>query len=352
MAIRRKGNAWQVDVTFRGVRAPRLSAKSEAEARTLEAQLLQHLQSGQPVDSVRKLFAVPSPVVGTLRELVLATRSQRWAGSKSESTAVMNAEAWCLALGHDFPVEDVTSDVAAEICDEWAAQGNAPATINRKLAALSVMLKVAEERGAIVKVPRLPRRREYEGRLRYFSDAEVEDLISRASHDASLRNLYIVAVETGMRLGELQGLIVRDVDFERTSVALGKTKSNRRRALPATTRALRALEAQCRGKIDHEAVFPARLTSRFLSRMFAAWKEERGLPASDEACFHTFRHTTCSRLVQRGVPIYVVQQFMGHKVLETTMRYAHLAPDSLLLAKKALEKPSGKGRQTLGAAGS
>jgi hypothetical protein len=67
-------------------------------------------------------------------------------------------------LGHDYPVADLTADVAADICNEWAAGGNAPATVNRKLAALSVMLTVAEERGAISKVSPLPLRRESKGR--------------------------------------------------------------------------------------------------------------------------------------------------------------------------------------------
>jgi DNA-directed RNA polymerase len=75
-----------------------------------------------------------------------------------------------------------------------------------------------------------------------------------------------------------------------------------------------------------------------ISRVVRNWKFQRGLPDGDEACFHTFRHTACSRLVQLGVPITVVQKFMGHAHIETTMRYAHLAPDSLDLAREALEK--------------
>ena len=72
-------------------------------------------------------------------------------------------------------------------------------------------------------------------------------------------------------------------------------------------------------------------------RLTATWKVKRGLKANDEACFHTFRHTTCSRLVQRGVPNLVVQKWMGHSTIQTIMRYAHLAPDSLDVALAALE---------------
>jgi integrase len=49
------------------------------------------------------------------------------------------------------------------------------------------------------------------------------------------------------------------------------------------------------------------------------------------------RHTCASRLVQRGVPITVVKEWMGHKSITMTMRYAHLAPTNLKVAATALE---------------
>ena len=53
---------------------------------------------------------------------------------------------------------------------------------------------------------------------------------------------------------------------------------------------------------------------------------------------HICRHTFASRLVQRGVGITVVQQLCGHKTLEITLRYAHLAPSNLDEAIKKLEE--------------
>ena len=56
-----------------------------------------------------------------------------------------------------------------------------------------------------------------------------------------------------------------------------------------------------------------------------------------EAVFHTCRHTFVSRLVQKGVPIVSVKTLAGHRAIQTTMRYAHLAPSNLVDAVKALE---------------
>ena len=53
---------------------------------------------------------------------------------------------------------------------------------------------------------------------------------------------------------------------------------------------------------------------------------------------HICRHTFASRLVQRGVGITVVQQLCGHKTLEITLRYAHLAPSNVEDAIQKLEE--------------
>ncbi|WP_179300254.1 tyrosine-type recombinase/integrase [Pseudothioclava arenosa] len=70
------------------------------------------------------------------------------------------------------------------------------------------------------------------------------------------------------------------------------------------------------------------------------WDNVRGLMGlSEDQSFtiHCCRHTCCSRLVRKGVPLPTVQKWMGHKRIETTMRYAHLMPSDLFSAVAALE---------------
>ena len=131
MAIRRNGNKWQVDVTYQGRRGPRLSASNEQEARRIEAAMLVNLKAGLPTFLITKAFAKPR--IGTLAELVEATRMQRWAASKAEQTAIFNATSWCTMLGNDFAVADLKPDLIAQVCDEWASGGSSSGTINRKL---------------------------------------------------------------------------------------------------------------------------------------------------------------------------------------------------------------------------
>lgn len=337
MAVRQKGSAWQVDVTFAGQRAPRVSCSTKAEAERVEADFLLKLKAGVPVDQLAPKVNSRPAIRGTLGDALQATLQDRWRGNKSELSSYANGDAWVRELGRDFDLRALTVEVIGGVCDRWGAGGNAAGTINRKLAALSVILKLAHERGLIDRVPRLPKRKEYEGRLRYYSDAEAESLIRFVAGDPEMWALFRVALETGMRLGELLGLTKRDIDFKGRKALLGETKGNKRRSVPLTSLAIVQLLLVTDGKRDHDNVFPARLSSRNIGRQIAAWKFAEGIPETDEACFHTFRHTTCSRLVQRGVSLPVVQRFMGHADITTTMRYAHLAPDDLEQAREALE---------------
>jgi integrase len=340
MAIRQKGTKWQVDVTVAGVRAPRVNCDTRQAALKIEAEFRSKLLAGVPPEQLVPQGTAKVTETDTIDAVLTATHRAKWMGTKGEVTALYNGGVWATELGAEFPIADVTAAVVADVVDGWIAAGAKPGTINRKLSALSVMLRVAEERGLIEKRPKLSWRKEYEGRLRYYTDEEVDSLLEHAAYDPPLRRLFVAGVETGLRLGELQAMQARDVDLDARRVDLGATKGNRRAAVRLTGAAAEALRYMLIDKRDHDPVFPPHLNSRHISRVMAAWKRERGLPATDEACFHTFRHTTCSRLVQRGVPILVVKEFMRHANIETTMRYAHLAPDSLDLALAALEGTS------------
>lgn len=338
MAIRNKGSKYQVDVTVKGVRAPRVSCDTLAEAQKEEARFKAHLLAGGDPAELAPDAPMGSTSAITLAQTVDAAIAAQWRGTKGEENATRNAHSWCEALGYDFPITKLGAAEVTDVVDGWAAKGLAAGTINRKIAALSVMLNVAVDRGWIDRKPKLRRKKEYEGRLRWFSDDEVESLIAHTGSDRPMRYLITLAVETGLRQSELLGLTVRDIDLNNGIILLGETKGNKRRSVPMTNTARVTCRALVQGLMAHERVFEDRLTCRNISRWMATWKSALGLPKDDEACFHTLRHTCCSRLVQAGVPIIVVQKWMGHATIQTTMKYAHLAPDSLDVALRALNE--------------
>ena len=69
-----------------------------------------------------------------------------------------------------------------------------------------------------------------------------------------------------------------------------------------------------------------------------AWvRKEMGLKDDKDFILHALRHTCASRLVNAGIDLYVVKEWLGHSSIQVTERYAHLAPQKLADAVNALE---------------
>jgi hypothetical protein len=72
-----------------------------------------------------------------------------------------------------------------------------------------------------------------------------------------------------------------------------------------------------------------------------AWEKAKvamGLSQDEDFVFHTLRHTRATRLVELGVNLRVIQQFMGHKAIQTTIRYAHVSNEMLVDAVSRMER--------------
>ena len=77
-------------------------------------------------------------------------------------------------------------------------------------------------------------------------------------------------------------------------------------------------------------------------KLMRIWKQVRyqlGWINDEQAVLHTCRHTFITNLVQRGVPVAMVQKLAGHKTIAMTMRYTHLGPSALESCMRVLEEP-------------
>lgn len=211
-------------------------------------------------------------------------------------------------------------------------RGNSNATINRKMAALSKLLRKAYKMGDIHSLPEFRRQKERAGRIRFLEYDEEERLFSsiRARSDDCYR-LSIFLVDTGARLGEALGLTWNDL--QGNSATFWITKSGRSRTVPLTKRASEATQIDRKG---HKGPFDMLSQVRYR----AIWNEakaETGLGTDKQVVPHILRHTCASRLVRGGVDIRRVQMWLGHQTLQMTMRYAHLATNDLDACVKVLE---------------
>ncbi len=138
-----------------------------------------------------------------------------------------------ILLGERFSVFDQST--LDNLIGTLRQRGNSNATINRKMAALSKLLRKAYKMGDIHSLPEFRRQKERAGRIRFLEREEEARLFSAIrSRSEDAYRLSVFLVDTGCRLGEALGLIWNDIQEHRVSFWI--TKSGRSRTIPMTER--------------------------------------------------------------------------------------------------------------------
>jgi integrase len=244
-------------------------------------------------------------------------------------------------------------------------------TVNYVHVTLHKALKQAVNDGLIprnvtdaVKAPR-PVKKEVQS----FTPEQARAFLNAARGDR-LEALYIAAITTGLRQGELLGLRWRDIDLESGRLAVRRTlvagsvgshsgaafdapKNNKsRRTVKLTKSAIEALKrhkaAQNEERLklgslweDHGLVFPNRVGkpmdhNNLYKRDFKKTLAHAGLPLTFR--FHDLRHTCATLLLSKNVNQKVVQEMLGHATITQTMdTYSHVLPTMQDAATEAME---------------
>ena len=253
------------------------------------------------------------------------------AGSHKSNVRAFITELDEILLGQQF--EAFTDEMVDRLIGDLRKRGNSNATINRKMAALSKLLRKAFKMGEIHSLPEFRRQKEKAGRIR-FLEFEEEDRLFAAirAKDELYYALCIFLVDTGARLGEGIGLRWNDLHENRATFWI--TKSGKSRTVPLTDRTIEIIKAQAGAQ---EGPFASVDQQRFRVIWNAA-KAEVGLGTDEDVVPHVLRHTCASRLVRGGIDIRRVQMWLGHQTLQMTMRYAHLASYDLDVCLPILQR--------------
>ena len=200
-----------------------------------------------------------------------------------------------------------------------------PATVNHSLSCLRSMFNRAISWGKFKGENPVTKVRFFKvnnARLRYLEKDEIERLIANCG--PKLKPIVIVALNTGMRRGEMLNLKWRDIDLRHNIIYLYQTKNGERREVPMNNFVSRALIAVPRDP-DSQYIFPHRNGRPCdLRKSFFTACKKAGIM---NFRFHDLRHTFASQLVMSGVDLNTVRELLGHKSLEMTLRYSHLSPD-------------------------
>ncbi len=235
-------------------------------------------------------------------------------------------------------------DVQALITGRFK-EGNTPATIIYELVFFSQVIKHAKRLG--FKIPLIDfaelkkanKLRQSKGRLRYLTILEERAILHQLSIDlpndtptTKLQRqdcLHFTAclLDLGCRYSELAEMQWKDINLEEKIVALYRPKVRNESMLMMSNRVFEILEARHSIKAPEQIyIFESKLGSH-KGPSSRAFKNACARAGVKGVSFHTLRHTYASKLVQAEVPLYDVQQLLGHSNSATTQRYAHLAPN-------------------------
>ena len=219
-------------------------------------------------------------------------------------------------------------EITPHLIEQFKAERSkkvAPATINRSLACLKSMFNKAiawKRFSGPNPVREVKLYKENNQRLRFLEKEEIGRLMVNC--DGFLRALVIVALNTGMRLGELRQLKWRDVDYKRETIYLRETKNGETREIPMNEYVKNAFIAVSKHP-ESPYIFCKQDGNPFgdIRKSFWTALKKSGIVGFH---FHDLRHTFASHLVMSGHDLNTVRELLGHKTIQMTLRYAHLSP--------------------------
>jgi integrase/recombinase XerC len=208
-------------------------------------------------------------------------------------------------------------------------------SIQRNLSALRSLYRFLLREGGVADNPALDVRAPRSDRK--LPDSlnvdQMHRLLSLPADDAlALRDLAIMELtySSGLRLAELVGLDVTDLDLEKAMVRV-TGKGSKTRIIPVGRKAQAALSTWLRvrrgmSREGEAAVFTARhggrLSPRSVQKRLGTWSARQGLQRNIHP--HTLRHSFASHLLESSGDLRAVQELLGHADISTTQIYTHL----------------------------
>ena len=223
-----------------------------------------------------------------------------------------------------------------------AGLGDAKSSLGRKLATVRSLFKYLGREGIIPHSPAAtvvtPKKEQRLPRVLSADDAKrlMEDHGTARPRSARDQAILEVLYSAGVRVAELVGLNVEDVDLE-AGAATVMGKGRKERVVLLGEQAVSALRTHLASPPPWAGREPAplfrnsrggRLTTRSVERIVA--EQCRALPNFPTMTPHTLRHSFATHLLDGGADLRAIQEMLGHASLSTTQQYTHVALDRLM----------------------
>ncbi len=339
MGLYKRGQAWWMRFSYKGKQIRRPTETADKKL----AEKIYHKVMTQIAEG--KWLEMPLGTDKTVRELLAryltdhSARNKAPMGYLRDQSLVKHLSA---AFG-DYIISELSARVIAEYKVRRRTEGLAANTVNNELGLLSHAYNLAIrewEWADSNPVSRVSREKVNNQVERWLTHEEEQSIL--ALSPLWLREIVIIAINTGLRQDEIIKLSWDRVDLFRRTLTILEQKNKGKDTLPLNVLALDILKARYKARsIKSNLVFfnkegePHDASN--LRRSFYLYVEK----AKVSKCrFHDLRHTFATRLVQAGVDLYKVQKLMRHKSPIMTQRYAHHYPESLRDGVETLDRIS------------
>ena len=232
-----------------------------------------------------------------------------------------------------------TQDIAKWFAEK-AEAGLAPATIEKIRVMFSRSFELARQwempGGAINPVKNVPRRRFNNARETYLTAKDAERLFAAldASGCPQIKHIVALLLLTGARKTELLTAQWQHVDIDRRAWFIPTTKTGKPRHVPLSQAAIDVIEQL--PKFDGcPWLVPNPDTRKPYSSFKRSWDTARVKAGLPDLRVHDLRHSAASFMINAGIDLFAVGRVLGHADHQSTMRYSHLANDTLMKAVEA-----------------
>jgi integrase len=306
-----------------------------AQARDLAKYKIAEVTQGVDVQAVRKHDRTKTKYskFSTL-QFFLEEKYAPWLKSRNPKTAEKTIKAFVSSFPTlmGFQLSDITAWEIEKWRNKRLTDGVKPATTNRQINTIKGCLSRAVEWGAINShdLNKVKTLTVDNSKVRYLSKDEEKRLREnlKDSDTDFLEVIVLLALNTGMRKGELLSLEWNHINFDNKIVTVDfqNAKSGHTRHLPLNTQAFNALKLWQQETDRIGFVFKDKKNAQLKDFPYV-WGALLDEAQITNFRFHDLRHHFASKLVMASVDLNTVRELLGHSDLKMTLRYAHLAPE-------------------------
>ncbi|WP_281886524.1 site-specific tyrosine recombinase/integron integrase [Paenibacillus sp. YYML68] len=197
--------------------------------------------------------------------------------------------------------------------------------VNQALSALKFFMKDTCFRKDIVyQLPRPKKENKLPDVLNYSEVLKILGSLSNIKHKA----LLYLAYSSGLRVGEIVRLRIRDIDSERMVIHVRQSKGRKDRYTVLSESTLLLLRDYFKKERPEDWLFPGmdrrkHMTERSVQKVFEKAREQAGI--LKDVSIHSLRHSFATHLLEGGTDIRYIQELLGHQSSKTTEIYTHVS---------------------------